>query len=305
MMKIKSLILLNALLVLTGCSGNRLHYFSGHSIFINGNDVYVVGSGCEGTSMSDRPLLWVNGEQSTVGEIGNFNKATSVFVSDDDIYVTMNTENGAFLWKNGILQSLSGSDNFGEANSVCVHNGGVYVGGQYQGAPVIWKDGKCEMLGFSGCVKKVAIHNGNIYAIGYIGDSFSGTPCMWINGEKTELSVLMGEANDIVFHGNDVYIAGECQRRAALWKNIQLVMCEGQKSCAYAVAVDRDDVYLGGNGFDASGRPIALLWKNGDSRRILEMRDDIYSLHIHDNKLYIVGSCKDALPMIVRDLTCF
>jgi len=302
-MKIKSLVLLNALLVLAGCSSNRLHYFSGHSVFINGNDVYIAGSGCEGTSMTDRPLLWVNGEQRTVGEIGNFNKANSVFVSGNDIYVATTTENGAFLWKNGISKSLSGSDNFGEANSVCIHNGVVYVGGQYQGAPVIWIDGKCEILGYSGCVNKVAIHNGNIYAVGYAGEYSSGTPCLWINGEKIELSVLSGHANDITFHGKDVYIAGECQRGAALWKNNQLVMCEGQKSCAYAVAVDGEDVYLGGNGFDASLRPIALLWKNGDSRRILEMRDEIYSLQIYDDKLYIVGSSKDELPFITRTLS--
>lgn len=288
--------------LLASCSGNSLDYFDGHSVFISGDDVYVVGSGCTGSSETDRPLLWKNDEQITVGEIGNFNKATSVFVEGSDVYITMSTENGASLWKNGIVQDLSCNDEFSNANSVCVAENKVFVGGKLNDMPVIWVDGKPLVLDNEGCINKIAYHNGKMYVVGYVGNAFGGTPCVWVDGMKEELSVSSGEANDIVFDGDDVYIAGKCYDGAALWKNGQLVMCEGHRSCAYAIAVNNGDVYLGGNGFDESLRPIALLWKNGESRQIEEMRDDIYSLLVHKNKLYVCGSTHKKIPLKIMSL---
>lgn len=300
-MKKNNLLILLSVFVFASCSQNKLQYFGGDSIFISdNNDVYVAGSGCKGTSKTDRPLLWINGIEQTIGGIGNFNRAKSVYVDGNDVYVTMNTDAGAILWNNGTEQILS-SVEFDEANSVCVDNGKVYVGGQAHDAAVIWVDGVQQTLSGS-CVNEVAIHNGDVYAVGYEGDYFNGTPCLWINGKKTVLPGGSGIAHDIAFYNNDVYIAGECQKGTALWKNGTLVFSVSEKSGAYAVAVNGEDVYLGGHGFGTDMRPIALLWKNGVKRQILEMRSGIDDLMIKDNKLYISGSTKSMVPIMCIDL---
>ena len=280
--------------------GSTIQYFDGRSIFIDGKDVYVAGSGCVRASDTDRPMLWVNGEAQEIGEIGNFNKASSVFVSGVNIYVAMGTNNGAELWVNGNATILSKGDN-SAANSVVVQGENVYVGGQSNGKAAIWQNGKCSILG-PGEVAEVILHDGHIYAVGYDGEYSNGSPCVWVDGKEHQLSDFSGHANAIVFNGNDCYIAGEVQNKAALWKNNLLVLQEDRKSFAYAVAVAGENIYIGGCGFDSDYRCIALLWKNGVCEQVPAMGYQISALKVYDNKLYVGGATHKAIPVITMDL---
>jgi len=76
-----------------------------NSIFISGSDVYVAGfASSNGSSATERAILWKNGTANILSSGPNGEEANSVFVIDNDVYVT--GSGGGFaerrLWKNGI-----------------------------------------------------------------------------------------------------------------------------------------------------------------------------------------------------------
>ena len=94
----------------TSCKNNNDYYN------IDTVDVYVAG-----VSYS-RATLWKNGVAKNLFDLG---VATSVFVSDGDVYVAGWQCNElsicvAKLWKNGVSQELLYGSNNAEANSVFV-----------------------------------------------------------------------------------------------------------------------------------------------------------------------------------------
>jgi len=107
------------------------------SMYVNGTDVYVVGTGNIGGIATAK--LWKN------GIVSNFSDGTydafpySVFVSGSDVYVAGFTsvlvqDNqiwSAILWKNGIATTLSAGSStvHAMASSVFVNGTDVYVAG--------------------------------------------------------------------------------------------------------------------------------------------------------------------------------
>ncbi len=117
-----------------------------NSIFVSGNDVYVVGK--EGNSAK----LWKNGVASTLSSASNA-VANSVVVSGTDVYIAGTEDDGtspnsyAKLWKNGNGSFLTTSGYHNRAWSVYVVGADVYVAGSKStvlGAytmAVVWRNG--------------------------------------------------------------------------------------------------------------------------------------------------------------------
>jgi hypothetical protein len=123
-----------------------------------------------------------------------------------------------FYWKNGAIVMLS-YPNYGRANSIFVTDSGdVYVGGELYNesvsdyTPVYWKNGVVTKLTNyyqQGAVTDVKVGNGNVYVSGYIGlPPPHSAPMYWINGVLHTLTANGGIINSIALQGNDVYLGG-------------------------------------------------------------------------------------------------
>jgi hypothetical protein len=142
--------------------------FYANSVFVDGSDVYVALEGYEATlvegfnyyNRTSIAKLWKNG---IVQNLPGGTAATSVYVSNNDVYVTGYDEDKHYsravakLWKNGVAQDdLTDGSKWGEASSVYVFGSDVYVVG-YEGTSVwlgtlsgtvkLWKNGVAQDLG--------------------------------------------------------------------------------------------------------------------------------------------------------------
>lgn len=299
MNKVKLSALNLMMLTMLGACGdkNKDYYCSGEDIFVQNDKVYVVGSICQGSSKTDVPTLWINGESQSIGQMGNFNKATSVFVDRNDVYVTVTEaeQNRAYLWKNGEIQELGNQ----RANSVIVKDGDVYVVGCDDDMPTLWKNGIPQYLYGQGEAKSIFVDGEDIYIVGYIGDYFSGNAVLWKNGNREILSDKTSIANDIVIANGNVYIAGEENHNATLWLNGESQCLSNEKSSAYSVAVSGDTVFVTGvRGFNYKGSPEYGIWKNGTPIEVCdEIRSQIVSVKISNNVVYFSGSSKNMEPL--------
>lgn len=260
-------------------------FTSVHSVFISGNTVYAVGSTCRRTSLTDTPTLWINGTPLVIGEEGNFNHATSVYVSGDDVFVTICEDNNAILWTNGVRQVLGE----GEANCVFVDGNDVYVGGS-----TLWKNGINQY--YSGTIKAIQVYKGDVYTGGYVGDYFSSEACVWKNGEPYYLG--KGRVNAITISENgDLFAAGFIKTgasardiEAVMWKNgIPHVLERAQGDEPYSMCIlDDGRVLISGMGVSS-----AFLWFDDE---YLSINDGgpAYSLTISKGRVYVGGNSNDA-----------
>jgi hypothetical protein len=145
---------------------NNDHYWYAfaRSVFVSGDDVYVVGRD------SSCATLWVNGEPQELS-YGSWTHANSVFVSDGKVYVAGTHELCATLWVDGEPHRLS--EGYSEANSVYVSGGKVYVAGSdnSNGGATLWVDGEVQELadeyGYAGMeADSVCVSGGDVYVTG-------------------------------------------------------------------------------------------------------------------------------------------
>ena len=294
--RLKYFLFIGLMLSSVGCKIVKKPFYSaGDGLFICDTAVYIVGSISEGTSLTDCPTLWKNGIPQSIGEIGNFNNASSVFVDGCNIYAAVNENDIGYLWKNGKKTGI----NEGEVNSVFVYEGNVYIAGTMNYRPTLWINGHPEYLGTSiGSAEDLCVYKGDVYVAGYIGSILgNSSPVLWKNGNSHKLADS-GEAYDIAFSNGKMYIAGVMDDYAALWIDGAPVILENRKSTAYSVAVFKDDVYAGGLGFDSTGRSCARLWKNGAViHEDIDMGHQIKALASTSDTLYIAGTGKDIIPI--------
>jgi hypothetical protein len=91
------------------------------------------------------------------------------------------------------------------------------VGSSTINKPMIWNDGTASALSIpatdKGDALGVAVNASHVYVAGYHGSNFPYTPCVWIDGVRSDLQVanaaVNGEANAIALSGSDVYVAGD------------------------------------------------------------------------------------------------
>lgn len=267
------------------------------SVFIAGGDIYAVGSMSSGSSLTDVPTLWINGESQAIGNKGNFNKATSVFVSGMDIYITINENKSdqALLWKNGEKQLLANGMG-SKANCVFVNGNDVYVAGQKDGQPTLWKNGIPNSLGENGSAESVFVKGDDVYVAGYNGDPFSSEAFLYIlrGIEEVAFNLDMEKANSFfVTNDGDVYVAGVANNAPALRKDGDFLPLENYgKGSAESVAVNNDgDIVV--TGITLNPNSNAVVWVNGKCTQV----DDILGYQAMsvetDGYSFYIGGCSE------------
>lgn len=241
------------------------------SIFIYGEDVYAVGSIRETEwSLEDIPALWKNGKMEIIRDVGTYSRATSVFVSNESVYVTIYAagENKALLWINGESQILGD----GMANDVYVEGNDVYVAGQKDGVAVLWKNGVPQRLDnkYYGSAESVFVRGNDGCVVGYWGAPGPNSKAFcytWKDDINTNKMEPLGNGSaDAVFISDkgDKYIAGELNNVAVFWKNGKPHYLENKGKTSRANAITVNDV---GNiivaGWASDERINNLIWVDG------------------------------------------
>ena len=249
------------------------------------------------------------------------------------------------LWKNGKewIPNESVSLDFTSVGSMFIHEGDVYIAGTSDSYSFNDKGNRAILVkltypipgeqphpddeeihvmnttGKQSFGHDMFIENGDIYVCGeeqFLMENTTNVyyyrPTVWKNGVKQHLTNnISGEryaANAIFVSGNDVYVAGQADEKAALWKNgiYQELVCEGtvkvsfySQSNATSLFVSGNNVYVGGEGrFPPSGtlnipdlRPI--LWRNGLSEVWYDNYGSLKSIYISGNDLYAISTSEN------------
>ncbi|MDR2562055.1 MAG: hypothetical protein LBC63_09840 [Holophagales bacterium] len=285
------------------------------SIFVSGDDVYVVGSedvsGDNDRKKKRVAILWKNGVPTKLTNGNSFAMALSVFVQDDDVYVVGLEYNEvgksvAMLWKNGEPTPLGSGWEDDTANSIFVSEGDVYVAGYEQkigmprGGPctaVLWKNGVLQRLSDANnsMANSVYVSGSDVYVAGHEWNTEEKkVAILWKNGVPTPLSDAnaFAEAHSVFVAGSDVYVVGqlaeteEGHEHAMLWKNgaAQRLSDGNTDTIAKSVFVLGNDVYVSGHedvyeSHDSLGmKRFAILWKNGKPMRLGEGEGDAYGI---------------------------
>ena len=297
-----------------------------------GQDVYVAGfeNNAQKNSVA---RLWKNGKLqhlengqdnilNSSGEYGELyeSKAYSVFVSDNDVYVTgyemfrknIELPNGtrwkyttrARLWKNGIMQNLSNEGLDDMAFSVFVSDGDVYVLGYEEEMELskiylkLWKNGVSTIFaegGYNLRAYSLFVFDGDTYVAGMnnVFDPYNGSKDqakLWKNGieEELEIGTVGSYGYSVYVSEGDVYVGGTNNGKAALWKNGRLeTIANGRDfSEVRCVYISGDDIYLAGH-IDQSGR----LWKNSIEQNLGDAKNAnlFYSVFTISEDVYLAG----------------
>lgn len=273
-----------------------------NSIYVAGNDVYVVGKAnvvyYDDDILNVKPVakIWKNGVGSFLFDTTTYSEAKSVFVSGTDVYVcgqvfpSLDGNSVATVWKNGIATYLTDGSYYAVANSVYVVNGDVYVAGyqrssQYDVAK-LWKNG-IETDLTDGTIgeaeaKSVFVTNRNdVYVAGYQMSYRNDVAKIWKNGIVNNLSdgTLNNAAFSVFVVDKDVYVAGVEYNSsfisvAKIWINgVATDLSDGiQYAVANSIYVSNDDVYVAGWASDTiTYANVAKVWKNGN---VVEFNDE-------------------------------
>ncbi|WP_295959620.1 Ig domain-containing protein [uncultured Alistipes sp.] len=238
------------------------------SVFVSEGDVYVTGHYKDENNVVI-PALWKNGEIIRLEIPGGVSRSdittNSVFVSGGDVYVGGSSLNyTTVLWKNGHPELLA---KLGNAHCVFVSGQDVYVAGNrrnetgdYRAA--YWKNGTAVDLTDGAAYARIfsiAVAKGTVYAAGTENPAEGVVSRLWTDGVVTPLEEDGKAIYGItVSEKGDVYLAGESDRKAMLWKNGKRTMLP-DGGTAFSVFVYGDDVYV--SGYDRYLH--ACLWKNG------------------------------------------
>lgn len=194
-------------------------YNNARRICISDGNIYVAGR----MHQNSVATLWENGVAKPL-ETNRRSSANSVCISDKDVYaaghIIVEGKLKAAYWKNGVAHELV----FGSIYGIQVVNGVIYAAGNEteensNGTAVLWTDGqKIDLPEGSTALDMYVSDKGDIYAVGYEikGDKREGR--LWKNGNVTKLTTN-GQANTIVLYGDDVYVAGQSDGQAVVWKN--------------------------------------------------------------------------------------
>lgn len=254
------------------------------SIFVSGNDVYVVMQDYNNTSSKYMVKLWKNGIVTNITDATYNATPTSIFVSGSDVYITgwenTATRPIAKLWKNGVAINLTNGDRNAEARSVYVSGSDVYVAGAEEdgnGKMVakLWKNGVPTIVSTSGVFTAIAnsvfVSGSDVYVAVVEAVSSTFLVRLWKNGIATNITDGTNDAYaaSVFVSGNDVYLAGgedsaNAKRVAKIWKNgVATNLTNGTNYAeANSVFVSGNDVYVVGTEAK-SFRQAARLWKNG------------------------------------------
>ncbi|MDJ1494403.1 hypothetical protein QNI19_15775 [Cytophagaceae bacterium DM2B3-1] len=273
---------------------------------------------------STRIAYWMNGVVDTISDLRFKVLPNSMYVSDDDVYVTGLGDINNVYWKNGSPVYLKSDieDGYVHTSSVFVSDKDVYVAGyvrvlsqipgdplgSYRDIPMYWKNGIQYQLPTStgnASTTSIYVSGSDVYVLGVelkrsnINESYTTTALYWKNGVVTKLSDEGSStlATSLFVSGNDVYVAGYERKEneelfAKYWKNGIGVNITDEKSNANvrSIFVSGNDVYLAGS-VNEGTRTKATYWKNGipvylDGGSPFSTASSIYVL---DNEVYVAG----------------
>ena len=260
---------------------NISYGFTGTSIAVVGNDIYVAGTRHELVWHDYAAKYWKNGQAISLGDAAG---ATSVAVAGSNVYVAgwkwEPSGSGAVAvakyWKNGQAVSLTDGSRQAFANCIIVNGSDVYVAGQesvnsipYGYIAKYWKNGVAVSLtnaSSDAWANSISLVGNDVYVAGYE----NGIAKYWKNGQSVSLS--QGNATSIAVVGSDVYVAGYLHQGqgnsiAKYWKNGQEVsLTSGSEGFATSVAIHGSDVYVAGFEINfPSFTYTAQYWKNGQA----------------------------------------
>jgi len=199
------------------------------SIFVSGNDVYLVGQSFGKGNDPYVATLWKNGVAQRLGDGKDNSHACSVYVSGNDVYVAgdeavkVKDERKimATLWVNGEAKRLSDGTKAAQALHVSVSGKDVYVAGSEPNAegnavPTLWKNGAVQRYDGvpSPTSQSIGVYGGDVYWVGTTFDETSeepnGTAMLWKNGKAQPLGD--GKAHTWAY---SVFVVGGGGREAA------------------------------------------------------------------------------------------
>lgn len=238
---------------------------------------------------------------------GNKKATCDVTATEKDVYVVGIVDDRAMIWKNGTVTALTNGSKSSSANSIFISENDIYVAGRDNGYVensllkydiVVWKNGVRTSYGaysspYSNIPIFLSVANSDVYIstlwyIGYIPNSYSlYYPIILKNGQQTKLTSESGNYSigNVFVSANDVYVVGNVDGNATLWKN-GVPNSFGNNTSAQFVYVANNDVYVLGYKDDK-----IVIWKNGNATVLTNAANAyVRSIFVYDNNLYVVGS---------------
>jgi hypothetical protein len=238
---------------------------------------------------------WKNGYKSSLGTTTNGNGiANAVVVSDTNVYVVGRIGFTSKLWKNGVPTNLTDGSAASDAKAITVVGNDVYIAGFEYGSnnnkTLMWKNGVRSVVANGAPLTYDGMGIGVSGNDVYICGNINEHAYVWKNGVGTRIS---DSSSSYVFGlfvaGTDVYIVGRENGKAVYWKNGVKTALSAQSSFAYAIAVSGTDVYVVGN----ENSNTAVYWKNGVKNVLVTSQSGYASanaIKILDTDVYIVGT---------------
>jgi hypothetical protein len=168
--------------------------FSGTSIAVVGNDIYIAGTRHELMYIHYAAKYWENGRAIP---LGNYAGANSVALSGSDVYVAgwewESTASGAVAkyWKNGQEVRLTDGTTEANATSIFVIGNDVYVAGDDKGVAKYWKNGQAVSLtdgSHQAYANSIAVVGSDVYVAGSEGNGSVHIAKYWKNGQAVSLT---------------------------------------------------------------------------------------------------------------------
>ncbi len=198
-------------------------------IAVVGADIHICGTvGTDATR--NLAVHWKNGSGSALGGGSVFSTASGICVKGSNVFVA-GWEGGARYWKNGVAFGLGSDTAAGGVAAVAVMDTGDVLAAGYTvtaaGAHVatLWRNGEPVALTdgvHPGVALALAVAGPDVYAAGYVQVGRTHVPVYWKNGTQTTLPVSQGlsaQACGIAPYGTDLYVIGNMDDTAVLWKN--------------------------------------------------------------------------------------
>ncbi|MGC4103641.1 hypothetical protein [Ferruginibacter sp.] len=170
-----------------------------NGLFVQGNDVYVVGSIMEvdfvNVKIKQTAVLWKNGVMTKISD--KQSNAVSVYVSGNDVYITGlaindNKKLAPTLWKNGTPTLLENNTTDAEVRALAVSGTSVYVAGNIDNGTGrytarVWKNNTLFGFDNTGYINNIFVLGQDMYAVGAIPNDYGGNKAvLWKNGRSYE-----------------------------------------------------------------------------------------------------------------------
>ena len=213
-------------------------------VYVHNDDIYVVGT--RGSGSGRRTVLWKNGNMQELSKPGTFWLYPRIYVFDNEIYISRNSNKEIILWKDGeekikIIRTI-GPDAF------FIQNGDVYtiVYDEYQRSWKLYKNNIIE--------KEYIFNNKFISKIFFIPNK----------DKNTDIDIYMLDNNSLWKNNENSFIKiteFESIENPATLEKIPTIP-------RHVFAMD-NDIYVIANCYTSSISKL-LLWKNGTTKIIAE-----------------------------------